>query len=49
LRAHRWTRDRLTDLHALQYMLGGELVLPAPPKDPWLAVSELAVRLRAAV
>ncbi|TKA11620.1 glycosyltransferase family protein [Actinacidiphila oryziradicis] len=50
LRAHRWVRDRLTDLHALQYMLGGELsALPTPPKDPWLAVSELTPRLQAAV
>lgn len=39
LRARRWCRDRLTDFHALLYMLGGELALPAPPEDPWSSVA----------
>ncbi|MFD1658044.1 hypothetical protein ACFSL4_07360 [Streptomyces caeni] len=31
----RWTRARLTDTEALQYMLAKHLPLPAPPADPW--------------
>jgi hypothetical protein len=49
LRAHRWTRDRLTDRHAPLYMLGGELALPTPPEDPWRSVSDLGPCCRASV
>lgn len=31
----QWARSRLTDFDALLYMLGGYLLLPAPPADPW--------------
>lgn len=41
LRAHRWIRDRFTNLHVLLYMLGEDMALPAPPDDPWRAVCEL--------
>jgi hypothetical protein len=41
LRARNWVRERLTNLHALLYMLGGDLALPAPPENPWRSIADL--------
>lgn len=40
LRGRLWVLDHLTDLHALQYMLGSYLPLPSPPADPWQAIAD---------
>lgn len=38
-RLRRWVRSRLTDLHSVQFMLGGFLPLPSPPADPWQRIA----------
>lgn len=41
VRGHHWSRDRLSDLQALLYMLGDEMELPPPHDDPWRSIAEL--------
>ncbi|WP_157902977.1 glycosyltransferase family protein [Streptomyces jeddahensis] len=43
---HEWVRDRLTERNALLHMLGPILGLPAPPADPWDAITAMETQDR---